>query len=525
MKSADYWTKRSEQVASRQYKKADEYAIEMTREYARSLRDLEQQIETFYSKYAFNEGVSMQEARKQLSGKELRAFKMTLEEFTEKAKDNADGRWTQQLNSVYYRTRVTRFESLQLQIRHQVEMLAATKQAGTKALLGDIYEDTYHQTLFELQKGTGIGASFARIDKEGLERVLSTEFAGSNWSQRIWGDRDKLASELRTKISQAFIRGDSVERTIREVTGRMHVSRSNAERLVHTESAFFVGQATMAGYKESGIVERYEILATLDSRTSPICQSLDGKVFPLSEMEVGVNYPPLHVRCRTTTVVHFDDEIDVGERIAETDEGEMYFVPGDMTYPEWKEQFVDSPASLGSGNDGPRDGQSKLRFVQKLDKEDVPDALHHFEGAIRNAEVEHAYVIQEDGSVYHAVGAKDKVVFESREDLEKLRGSIVTHNHPSEDDEVGGSFSKDDINLLIEQQIDVLRAVDEAFDYEVQVDGSIVEISQPYDEAYRRAATLFALGEASGDMKHATMLELAKLIEGLRYERREADGE
>ncbi|MFX3631862.1 MAG: minor capsid protein [Candidatus Pristimantibacillus sp.] len=340
MKPAHYWKQRSEQVAARQYMKADRYERELKREYEKAMRNLQQQIENFYFKYAINDEVSFQEARKQLSPSELKGFKMTLEEFTEKAMNNADGRWTQQLNSIYYRTRVTRYEALLTQIQQQVELLTGMRQTDMRELLGDIYEDTYLQTLFEVQKGTGVGASFARIDDKGLNMVLSTEFEDSNWSKRIWGDRDKLTNQIKTKMAQSFIRGETAERSIREVVGRMRVSLANAERLVQTEAAFFTGQATMKGYKESGVIERYELVATLDSRTSSICQSLDGKVFKLSEMDVGVNYPPLHVRCRTTTVAYFDDDIDPGDRIAESDGGHLYLVPGNMTFPEWKELYA-----------------------------------------------------------------------------------------------------------------------------------------------------------------------------------------
>jgi len=182
-----------------------------------------------------------------------------------------------------------------------------------------------------------------------LETVLGTEFAGSNWSKRIWGDRDKLVTELRTKLAQSFIRGESAERTARDLAERMGVSLSNAERLVQTETAFFVGEATAAGYKASGVVDKYEILATLDSKTSEICRSMDGKVFNLSEREVGVNYPPLHARCRSTVVPYFEDEIDVGERIARSEDGKAYYVSGDITYEQWIKDYVDSPKPPNSG--------------------------------------------------------------------------------------------------------------------------------------------------------------------------------
>jgi SPP1 gp7 family putative phage head morphogenesis protein len=340
MKPAEYWRRRSEEVAARQFAKADAYQAELAREYARATEEIRRAIEVFYQRYAENGEVSMAEARRQLSGRELRQFKMTLEEFIEKAKNNADGRWTKQLNEVYYRVRVSRYEALLTDIQQQIELLAGSRQKGTGKLLSDVYKDTYYRTIFELQKGTGFGVTFAKIDQNKLEIVLGTEFAGSNWSKRIWGDRDKLITELRTKLAQAFIRGESSDRTARDLAERMAVSRSNAERLVQTETAFFVGEATAAGYRASGVVNKYEILATLDNRTSEICRSMDGKVFALFEREVGVNYPPFHARCRTNVVPYFDDEIEVGERIARDEDGKVYFVSGDMTYQSWYNRYV-----------------------------------------------------------------------------------------------------------------------------------------------------------------------------------------
>ncbi|MDT2294853.1 hypothetical protein P7H15_21465 [Paenibacillus larvae] len=86
----------------------------------------------------------------------MKEFKMTLEEFTEKAKNNADHRWTKELNNVYYRTRISRLEALQIQLRHQIEILSEGTKRGTGGLLSDTYTDTYHRTLYEIQKGTAL---------------------------------------------------------------------------------------------------------------------------------------------------------------------------------------------------------------------------------------------------------------------------------------------------------------------------------------------------------------------------------
>ena len=342
MKSAEYWKRRFEQITQSQFDKADQYDINLRKEYGHAIHSINRDLAVFFQRFADNNGiVDYAETRKLLNGKELKEFRMTVEEFIAKGKDNEDGRWTKQLNNVYFRTRISRLEALQIQIRQQVEILAGKRQKDAEGLLGDVYTDTYYRTLFELQKGTGIGVSVAKIDDEGLAKVLSTEFVGSNWSKRIWGDRDKLAVELQTKLAQSFIRGDSIDRTSRDLVKRMGVSRANANRLVQTETAFFIEQATMEGYRQSGVVDQYEILATLDLHTSEICRAMDGKVFKISEMTVNINCPPFHTHCRTTTVPYFEDEIDPGERIARNSKnGKTYNVPGDISYTKWYESHV-----------------------------------------------------------------------------------------------------------------------------------------------------------------------------------------
>lgn len=352
MKSSEYWKKRSEQLATRQFRRADGYEAEVRKEYDRAIAAIQREIEAFYGRYADNNKVSFAEARRLLTAGELRDFRMTLEEFTAKAKDNADGRWTRELNNVYYKTRISRLEALQVQIDQQVELLMGKRQSGTVKLLGEAYTDTYYRTMYELQRGVGVGASFARIDPEGLDKVLGARLDGRNWSQRIWDDRTKLRQELHTKLSQAFIRGESVDRTSRDLAKRMDVSFSRARTLIHTETTFFTEQATMSSYQRSGIVDRYEILATMDRRTSPICRSMDRKVFLLSEQEPGVTAPPFHPNCRTTTIPYFEDEINVGERIARRADGETYNVPGDISYEEWHEKYVVNNNNQSSGRGG-----------------------------------------------------------------------------------------------------------------------------------------------------------------------------
>lgn len=48
----------------------------------------------------------------------------------------------------------------------------------------------------------------------------------------------------------------------------------------------------------------YKYVAKIDKKTSKICHSLNGKVFKVKDMIPGVNAPPMHPWCRSTTVSH-----------------------------------------------------------------------------------------------------------------------------------------------------------------------------------------------------------------------------
>ncbi|MBS4172113.1 minor capsid protein [Bacillus sp. FJAT-49736] len=340
MKPEKYWQKRAEQVAAAQHDKADKYVEDLFREYNNAINSIQRDIEVFYHRFAVNNEISFSEARKILTNSELDEFRISLEDFISKAKDNVDGQWTKTLNNAYYKSRISRFEALQIQIRQQIEMLTYNQNSNMEDLLSDVYSNTYYQTIFEVQNGLEFAITFAKVDEKAVKRIINKPWIDSNFSSRIWNNKEKLLRELETNLSQAFIRGDSIDRTAQTISNRMYVSYSNAARLVRTETAHIVGEATFDGYRGSGVVKSYQFLATLDSRTSHICQSMDGKVFKLSEKEEGVNYPPLHVNCRSTTVAYFGDE-EISARIARDDKG-TYEVPSNMTYQQWKRKYVDS---------------------------------------------------------------------------------------------------------------------------------------------------------------------------------------
>lgn len=176
-------------------------------------------------------------------------------------------------------------------------------------------------------------------------------------------NKEKLLNELQTNLTQAFIRGDCIDKTSKIIEERMNVARNRAATLVNTECANIVSKGTLDGYSGSGVVKQYEILATLDLHTSPICRSMDRRVFKVSEKEIGVNAPPFHPNCRTTTLAYFEDAIDE-ERIArDLVIGKAKYVSDDMKYEDWyKENVANNSKALAEEKKVQNRANDKLLF-------------------------------------------------------------------------------------------------------------------------------------------------------------------
>ena len=349
MKSGEYWKARFNDIEQRAHDQGATCFQDIEGRYSKAIRQLTEQILSWYQRFADNNEISLADARKWLNGKDLEEFRWTVQEYIRYGQENAvDGQWTKQLENASSRYHVSRLEALRTQLQQQVEVLhGGTLESLTKTLKS-VYSDSYYRAAFEVQKGVGVGWSFDKLDQRLIDKVINNPWSqsGDRFSDVIWKDKKKLLSGLETDLTQGLILGKDPQKVIDSMSKKLNTSKSVTGRLVMTESAFFGQRAQHDAFGALG-VEKYEIVATLDSRTSELCRWMDGKVFKRSEWEVGVTAPPFHPWCRTTTVPYFDDEFDVGERAARDEDGNVYYVPANMTYKDWKERFVDSPVAVG----------------------------------------------------------------------------------------------------------------------------------------------------------------------------------
>lgn len=131
------------------------------------------------------------------------------------------------------------------------------------------------------------------MSQKQLDRVISKPWTLDKemFSDRIWRQKNALVNWVQTEMTQSLLRGDSPDKAIKSISKQFNVSKSQTGRLVMTESAYFASEAQKDCFNALD-VDKFEIVATLDSKTSELCQSLDGHVELMKDYEAGVTAPP-----------------------------------------------------------------------------------------------------------------------------------------------------------------------------------------------------------------------------------------
>lgn len=370
----EYWEKRFEALEAAVHQQGLATYGDIEKQYLQAMNGIDTVLAAWFQKFMQENNVTFTEAKKMLQGKELAEFRLTIDQYITKAREqDLSENWQRKLDNASIRVHVSRLEAILLQLQQYLEVLFNNQLDTLDAAMRSRYTDSYYETAFTIQHGFGIGHSFNQVDTNKLDMLMAKPWAadGKNFSDRVWEHKNKLVAILNQEMTQAVIRGDDYRRAVNNIARRMNVSKGAAGRLVMTESAFFATKAQQDCFKELD-VEKYEFIATLDSRTSDICRHMDGKVFKVSDMKPGITAPPLHCHCRSCTAPYFDDAEDA-ERAARGKDGKTYTVPGDITYKEWEQRFVGDRQK--ADNDVIiNNKENTINVLPNVDKAIIPEA-------------------------------------------------------------------------------------------------------------------------------------------------------
>ena len=348
MKNQDYWTKRKANLIYEQMDKAERQADKFDKVYKESKAYLDKQINKIFDKFQRDYGLSERDARHVLKNmkdqKDLNELRKVLEA---RPNDPNIQRLLADLDSPAYAYRMKRLERLSDDLDRMRESIYHSEKSGSDAFYSDLMKDSYYKATFDLQQQTGLAYSFSDLPETEIKRLQGLKWTGEAYSDRIWSNTGALASSVKDELLVSLMTGRSVRDTSQAIAERFEAGQNKARRLVRTESAFFHNQMELLSYEDAEIT-KYKFVAVLDKRTSHICQEHDNKVYDTDKAVPGVNYPPLHPWCRSTTIAH-DEDIDYSklERRARNPEtGKVEYVPADMSYKDWYSKYVDQDEKI-----------------------------------------------------------------------------------------------------------------------------------------------------------------------------------
>ncbi|MCI8736870.1 MAG: minor capsid protein [Lachnospiraceae bacterium] len=355
---AGYWEKRYLRDKAVAVNRSEKYIIgEQRKYYAAAQKEIREDIEALYQKFADKEKVTLAEAKRRISRADFskvdfgklvdyqiernRAFreqKDKLPGYVVAAIEKQHMRYESELRAYTKKGQITRLELLDMQISKALLDLYDKNQISMYDCLSQIYEDGYYRSIFAGQKAIGFGKDFTAPNTRAIERAVLNTYNKKGYSKRLYEHCNAFSKDLKENLVVGFVKGESIETMSARISRRLNVSEANARRLVRTETAYVYEQASLQAYRECGI-EMYEFMATLDHKTSKPCKELDRKRFLIRDAVPGKNYPPMHPNCRSTTVAAFEDD-KVTKRLAKDQAGRYYEVPSDMAYPEWKKKYM-----------------------------------------------------------------------------------------------------------------------------------------------------------------------------------------
>lgn len=242
-------------------------------------------------------------------------------------------------DSLAYEYRMKRLNALLLNTDKKFKELYGVNLHDTTAFLKSIIPEAYYHTIFDIAQGIGKQPEFAAVPEKLINKIIHEDWSGENYSKRIWANTNALAEEVREVLTEAAVNGESIYKTSKKIADKFDTSEYNARRLIRTETTYACNQAEQVAYKELDI-DKYQFVATLDTRTSTICQQLDGKVFKVEDAQAGKNLPAMHPNCRSTTIPYFKEGMPE-IRTARDKDGNRITVPASMTYDEWHKKYIE----------------------------------------------------------------------------------------------------------------------------------------------------------------------------------------
>lgn len=375
---------RQVQDAFNVFKKAEDTADQISVLYQKASHYLSLQADAIFEKFETKHKLSETEARQLINAMQDRT---SLDELLLKLRDGGSDESKRQLLSQLeapaYRARLERLQQLQVQLDSVVQNVYQQEKMISADFYTGIASESYYRSVYNIQQKADALFPFHPVTAKVIDKVINSRWSGKNYSERIWGNTQTLAQDLKEELLINLVTGRTNRETAAIITDKFGQGASNARRLVRTESNYVSTEMNFKAYEECGI-EEYQYLATLDLKTSKICRGLDGKIYLVKEKQIGKNCPPMHPWCRSTTISVVDRSlIDKMQRSAiDPATGKRIKVPRSMTYQQWYDKYVKGKPDVELEEKKIKNRSSdraQYRRYKKILGEDIPETLDDFQ--------------------------------------------------------------------------------------------------------------------------------------------------
>ena len=320
-----YLEDRAERTAEQAFKMADRSEKQLKALFKNSGTRMRKEVDAFYARY----GIIA----------ESPVFE-TLPDGTEVVKEYRR-KLVVPANVAEYKLAVgTRLTKLEGQLTNIVKDLSKETIDHTTNTLSDVAKWTFYESMYTTASHIGIGTSFDLLTKPQVTALIKNPLHGADFVKRTNINNEKLARNVNQTLRAGITQGLSNKDMTKNLAGHMDMGYRDAKRIIQTETTNSMNQAAIESYKASGVVDEYVYIATLDDRTTDKCTRLDGQTFLLDDAVSGVNLPPTHVGCRSTTGAYFEETANLFTRMARDLDGKNFTVPSKMNGQSFKDIYV-----------------------------------------------------------------------------------------------------------------------------------------------------------------------------------------
>ncbi|EGQ2715975.1 phage head morphogenesis protein, partial [Staphylococcus pseudintermedius] len=293
---SDYWLERAQQAIQSETLEDAAKVAEIERIVAMMIADIYKTLLAYYGKLATAEGIDWREAKQIADKFDVEAFQMRAKAYVEN-KDFSD-----KANKELKRYNTAMYVNREQLLKHELGLIVTKGYAEQENVVNHHLQNSVTRTL---KHQAGILGADVHVKQSDVEAIVYSNFGKLNWSERLWNNQDELRKDVERMASHVMLRGRHPYEFVPEIRKKQKQTVANTKRLLITEAARVQTEAQKLHYLETmGDDAEYEFVAKRDEKTSKICRHYDKKVFKVKDMVPGVNAPPMHPHCRSTTVPH-----------------------------------------------------------------------------------------------------------------------------------------------------------------------------------------------------------------------------